>query len=90
MKKLFQKKSILFYIFQGVYHVENKVFDLSLFSRVPMDPSKLHVNLTVFDYITNDKNEKVKRLFVCLEVEVVLTPSRPHRRTTINSPLSIN
>lgn len=71
---------------KGRYHVENQGFDLGLISRIPITPSKIRVNLTVYDYMANEKEVLEKRPLVCLEVHVVITPSRSNRHTT-NAPL---
>ncbi|XP_031618261.1 uncharacterized protein LOC116337652 [Contarinia nasturtii] len=55
----------------GTYHVENSTFDLSLVSRIPIDPCTLMINLTIFDYfpVSNRK----RRDLVCISVKVTVT-----------------
>lgn len=60
--------------------MENKVFDLGLVSRVPIEPGKLNANLTVFDYIKNEMNETKKRFYVCLDIVVTFTPLKLHHK----------
>lgn len=62
-------------LLQGVYHVDNSMFDLGFISRTPIDPGKLRVNLSVFDYPSAPSN-RLKRILVCLAVEVTVTQSK--------------
>lgn len=53
--------------------MENEAFDLGLVTRAPIEPGKLNVNLTVFDYNKNERNETNKRFYVCQDIGI--TPS---------------
>lgn len=88
-----QNQTFSYYLlnfFQGRYHVENQVFDLGLVRRVPIDPGNLNVNLTVFDYIKNEKNQTKKQFYVCLDIHVTLTPLRSHHKASNKTSKAIN
>lgn len=59
---------------QGVYHVENSIFDLGIITRTPIEPGKILVNLSFFDFPYEE--ERRKRHLVCLGVEVTITQAK--------------
>lgn len=74
-------------ILQGDYHVENGLFDLGIISRIPMEPERLNVNLTLGGYAIGDES-KLKKPLICLDVKVTITQSKTwlpkrNRTTTI-------
>lgn len=60
---------------QGIYHVENSIFDLGIITRTPIEPGKILVNLSFFDYPY--ETERRKRMLVCLAIEVTITQAKP-------------
>lgn len=59
--------------------MENNLLDLSILSRVPIDPGKILVNLTFFDYPV----EKQARQMFCVMAEVTITQAKLARNRTI-------
>lgn len=79
------------HLWQGTYRVIDGQFDLSLLRRIPIDPEKLNVNLTLYEYVTDAKSHRniIKRQLVCLEVKVTITLSKNSNFTRLRSPASV-
>lgn len=52
------------------------MFDLSILSRIPIDPGRLLVNLSLFDYRPISSTERVRRELLCVGVEVTITQAK--------------
>lgn len=65
-----------------MYHVENSIFDLGIIARNPIDPGKILVNLSIFDYTM----EKKARQLVCLAIEVTITQAKSSGSVIRKSP----
>lgn len=77
-------------MWQGTYRVIDGKFDLSLMRRIPIDPEKLNVNLTLFEYVQDMRNHRnmIKRQLVCLEVKLTVTLSKNSNITLLRPPSS--
>lgn len=69
---------------QGTYYIRNGTFDLGFITRLPIEPEKLSVNLTLFENIGHLDNHKkiITRQILCMAVQVTITLSK----TASNGP----
>ncbi|XP_031624903.1 uncharacterized protein LOC116341767 [Contarinia nasturtii] len=62
----------------NTYHVDDSVFDLSLLSRIPVDPCKMSINLSFYDY--PHESERKKRHLLCISLDLRITQARSGER----------
>lgn len=63
--------------------MENSVFDLGIITRTPIEPGKLLVNLSFFDFPYG--SEQRNRQLICLDVEMTITQAK-YLGGTITAP----
>lgn len=61
---------------QGTFKVTCGSFDLSVLSRIPIDPGKIYVNLTLQDSIKSATNSRMRRELLCIGTVVTITHSK--------------
>lgn len=68
---------------QGTHRVIDGEFDLTLIRRIPIDPEKLSVNLTLFEYVPDERNHRnlIKRQLICLNAVVTITLTKSSNAT---------
>lgn len=77
-----------YYLLQGTYRINDGKFDLTTIRRLPINPEKLNVNLTLYEYVTDVHKHRnvIKRQLICLESKVTITLSKTSSVTTHTSP----
>lgn len=63
---------------QGIYRVIDSPFDMAAVQRLPMDPEKINVNLTLFEYVPDKRQNRnvIKRQLICLDIRLTITLSK--------------
>lgn len=79
---------IRFCTLQGTYSVNDGKIDMTLIRHIPLDPEKLNVNLTLYEYIPDehDRRNSIKRQLICLDVRVTITLSKNSNITMLRPP----
>lgn len=69
---------------QGTYRVIDAKVDLSLLRRVPIDPSIIHANLTLYELVPVVGNHQkiTQRQLLCLEAKVTFTVAKGTQNQT--------
>lgn len=72
-------------LLQGIYRVNDAQFDMAAIRRIPVDPEKININFTLFEYVPDKRKNRdlIKRQLTCLDVRLTITLSKSSNATML-------